>query len=259
MPPDEPTPSSPAPESTPAPAPAEPAAPAAPVEPAAPATAAPAPSGEYPVVAEPERVVVAKTIWGGESVELTQSELDRLSHVGFSHLQSQQTAATQPAKPAAAAPEGAEPPDDMTQMRQELATLRQELNVTTYEGKVRDETKRINEGVDAEMPKHKVLADNPDLQAMARRSILATLSHNPRMSEESATKQVASELGAALNKQRDNWIKGKVGDAEGAEASPGAEGGTTPRPKTLTGKDLQMGRVRDSALRRLGTKELIGQ
>jgi len=250
-----PAPAPAAPEAAPAPAPAPaPAAPAAPAEPAPAPEAAPA--ADYPVVPDqPARDVAARTTWNGEKVEMTQGELDRLAHIGFSYLANQQ-GGQQPQQPAA---EGGEGPDEITQVKTELAGLRQELNASNYESRVQGETRRINEQVDSEMPKHKVLADNPDLQAMARRSILATLSHNPRLSEEQATKQVANELGSALNKTRETWMKGKISDAGAAEAPPGGKSVATPRPTKLTGKDLMLGKVRDQAMARLGQKELINQ
>ena len=249
-------------EATPAPAPAAepapaiPATPATPAEPASPATPAPEPAaqpaGEYPVETPPagteERPYT--TTYNGERVDMTEAEFHRLSHMGFEALAAQRQTQGQPP----AAQEG-EP--DVNTLRQEIAGLRQELNASTYETRVQGETRRINESVDSEMPKHKVLKDNPALQAMARRNILATLSHNPRLSEEQATKPVANELGSALNAQRENWMKGKISDAGSAEASPGAAAAGTPGTKKLTGKDLMMGKVRDSALRRVGAKELI--
>lgn len=243
-----------APETMPVPAtPAEPATPATPAEPAAEPAAQPA--GEYPV--EPEgggsQERPYTTTYNGERVDMTEAEFHRLAHMGFEHLAAQRQ--TQGQQPQAQTPEG--DPDDVGQLRQEIAGLRQELNASTYETRVQGETRRINETVDSEMPKHKVLQDNPALQSMARRNILATLSHNPRLSEEQATKQVASELGSALNAQRETWMKGKISDAGSAEAAPGAPGSSTPGPKKLTGKDLMMGKVRDQALRRLGAKDLI--
>lgn len=255
-------------EAAPAPAPASaPVAPAPAPEPAAPvveptpavepaAEPTPAPEGAYPVepAGEP-RTIAAKTTFQGESLDLTQGELDRLAHVGFTYLSQQQ--AQQPQPPQGAAPQ--ESPDDVGQLRKEIAGLRQELNQSQYETRVQGETKRINDSVDSEMPKHKVFSENKALQAMARRNILATLSHNPRLTEEQATKQIASELGGALNAQREEWMKGKISDAGAAEAPPGGAGSATPPPHKLTGRDLMMGKVRDQALQRLGAKELITQ
>lgn len=242
----------PAPEPQPAPAPA-PESPPAP-EPA------PAPEGQQPPiypVDEPQREHVAKTIWNGEEVSLTQDELNRLAHVGFSYLSHQQQQSQQPQQPQQQSQP--QPEDEMTLLRKELAQVRQELNSTNYNIQLQGETKRINEGVDAEMPKHKVFTDNLELQPIIRQTIMSTLSHNPRMTEEAATKQVMNSFGAAINKNREAWISGKVGDAQNAEVPPGGQPAGTPKPEKLTGSDLMKGRVRDAALRRLGNKEIITQ
>jgi hypothetical protein len=189
----------------------------------------------------------------GQPFELTQDQLDQVVHAGLSALEQQRQAAPA-ASPEAASSDESDPIDAV---RQELAQLRQRLDASSYEQRVQSETARINQSLDAEVSKHEVFKDNPDLAEVGRKSALALLNHNPRMTEAEAMKAVANDFGKALNSKHEQWVRGKVADTASAEAGPGGEPTASPTPRAQTGQDLKLGRVRDKALRRVGAKELI--
>ena len=243
----------PAAEPVPAPA-AEPAA-----APAAEPAAAPAQKpGDYPVAAPPTQeklTAAARSTYMGQPFDMSQDQLDQIVFAGLSSIE-QQKAAQQQQQPAP----GAQPaPEDepVTALRGEIAQLRNQMNVGNYEARVQNETSRINQSLDAEIGNHTVFKDNPDLAELGRKSALALLNHNPRMTEAEAMKTVANDFGGALNKKKEQWVQGKMSDAASAEAGPGGEPTASPTEKPLTGKDLMHGRVRDRAMRRVSNKELI--
>ncbi len=139
----------------------------------------------------------------------------------------------------------------------ELNELRQEISTYQYRQNVNAETERINKTVDTEMPKHRVFSENPQLVGMARRTIMATLSHNPRMTESQAVKLVANDFGKAINAQREAWISGKISDRTSSEVPPGGQPVGTPGPQPMTGADLMRGNVRQAAMARVANVELI--
>ena len=145
----------------------------------------------------------------------------------------------------------------MAVLKQEMAGLKQTIQAQSYETRVQNETSRINQSLDAEVMKHEVFKDNKDLADIGRKSALALLNHNPRMTEADAMKQVANDFGKALNSKKEQWIKGKVEDASSAEAGPGGGVSGSPSPTKMSGKDLMLGRVADSAMQRTGAQRLI--
>jgi len=244
----------PAPAAEPAAAPAVAAAPAA--EPAAapaaePAAAPAAPAGAYPVEEPKGPKGVASSHFNGQAFEMTQSQLDQVVHEGLTALQ--QRGQQQPAAPAQPEP-GSE--EEVTRLRNDLSALQQQVNASSYESRLQNETSRLNQALDAEVLKHEVFKDNPDLSEVGRKSALALLNHNPRMSEVDAMKKVANDFGKALNAKKDQWVRGKMSDAASAEAGPGGEPTASPTSKPLTGNDLMRGKVRDQAMRRLGATQL---
>ncbi len=254
--------STPAAEPAPAPAPVAEPAPAPAAEPAAqPAQKA----GEYPVAAEPTPAKpsgVARSVYMGQPFEMSQDQLDQIVFAGLSSIEQQRAVGQQPQQQQQQQPlPGSQPaPEDepVTALRNEIAQLRNQVNAGTYESRVQNETSRINQSLDAEVGKHEVFTDNPDLAEVGRKSALALLNVNPRMTEAEAMKSVANDFGTALNKKKDQWVHGKMSDAASAEAGPGGEPTASPAgEKPLTGRDLMHGRVRDRALRRVANTQLI--
>ena len=253
------TPVTPAPESAPAvpdPAPAPAPTPEAAPVPAADGTPEGGGKGTYPVEPKTAAEVVARSSFQGQGFEMTQSQLDQLVHHGLAAIESQtnQQGTPQAAPQPAAAPEE---PDEMAQLKQEMAGLKQTIQSQSYETRVQNETARINQSLDAEVLKHEVFKDNPDLAEVGRKSALALLNHNPRLTEVDAMKSVANDFGKALNSKKEQWIKGKVEDATSAEAGPGGGVSGSPSPTKMTGKDLMLGRVADAAMKRTGAQRLI--
>jgi len=258
----------PAPTSPSAPTPAEP--PAAPTPQPAPTPAGEQPSVPYPVEpVTPQRVHAASTTWNGERVDMTQEELDRLAHVGFSYLsqQQQQQIQPQPQQPQPAPtpagqpqPMGEQPSQFDAGVLQRVSLLeqgQQAQNTSIYSQRLESETAKLNQAVDTEMGKHRVFTDNPELHAMSRQNIMATLNHNPRLSEAQAAKQIANDMGAAINRQKENWISGKVSDARSAEVPAGGQPAGTPVRQSLNGADLMRGRVAQQAMERTSGRNLI--
>jgi hypothetical protein len=187
---------------------------------------------------------------------MTQAQLDELVYHGLSAIEAQtnqKAGQTPPAAPPTAPPEE----DEVATLKQELNGLKQTIHAQSYEQRVRNETDRINQALDAEVRKHEVFKDNPDLAEVGRKSALALLNHNPRMTEVDAMKSVANDFGKALNAKKEQWIKGKVEDATSAEAGPGGATTGSPSPPKMTGEDLKRGRVADAAMRRTGAQKLI--
>lgn len=249
----------PTPVAEPAPAPAAEPTPAPAAEPAAePAQKA----GEYPVASAPtpaKPAGVARSVYMGQPFEMSQDQLDQIVFAGLSSIE-QQRAVGQQQQQQQPLPGSQPPPEDepVTALRNEIAQLRNQVNAGTYEARVQNETSRINQSLDAEVGKHQVFTDNPDLAEVGRKSALALLNVNPRMTEAEAMKSVANDFGSALNKKKDQWVHGKMSDAASAEAGPGGEPTASPAgEKPLTGKDLMHGRVRDRALRRVANTQLI--
>jgi len=247
----------------PDPAPASPD-PAPAVAPAPETTSAPAPEGAdagggksgYPVESPPTASNVARSTFRGQGFDMTQSQLDELVHQGLSAIELQSGGQPAPQAPAQAAPV-VEEPDEMAQLKQEMQGLKQTIQAQSYETRVQNETVRINQSLDAEVGRHEVFKDNKDLADLGRKSALALLNHNPRMTEADAMKSVANDFGKALNAKKEQWIKGKVDDATGAELPAGGGVSGSPSPTKMTGKDLRLGRVADAAMRRTGSQRLI--
>lgn len=248
---------------TPEPAPASPdpapaATPASEATPAAAPDGTPAEGGKggYPVESPPTASNVARSTFRGQGFDMTQAQLDELVHQGLSAIELAQRGQPAPQAPAQGAPTPEEP-DEMAQLKQEMAGLKQTIQAQSYETRVQNETGRINQSLDAEVLKHEVFKDNGDLADLGRKSALALLNHNPRMTEADAMKSVANDFGKALNAKKEQWIKGKVEDASSAEAGPGGGVSGSPSPTKMTGKDLMLGRVADSAMKRTGAQRLI--
>lgn len=253
------TPVTPAPEPSPAVAdPAPAAAPAPETTPAAAPDGTPADGGKggYPVESPPTATNVAGSTFRGQSFNMTQAQLDELVHQGLSAIEAQSGGQPAPQAQAQAAP-APEAPDEMAQLKQEMAGLRQTIQAQSYETRVQNETTRINQSLDAEVGRHEVFKDNKDLANLGRKSALALLNHNPRMTEADAMKSVANDFGKALNAKKEQWIKGKVDDASGAELPAGGTASGSPSPPKMTGKDLRLGRVADAAMKRTGSQRLI--
>lgn len=253
--------STPAVEPAPAAAPAAEPAVAPAVEPAdapaaAPAAAPAQKAGDYPVAAAPagaKSTPAARSTYMGQSFDMSQDQLDQIVFAGLSSIEQQKAAQQQPAP-------GAQPPTEdepVTALRGEVAQLRNQMNAGNYEARVQNETSRINQSLEVEVQNHTVFKDNPDLAELGRKSALALLNHNPRMTEAEAMKSVANDFGGALNKKKEQWVQGKMSDAASAEAGPGGEPTASPTEKPLTGKDLMRGKVRDRAMCRVENKQLI--
>lgn len=242
----------PAPAAEPAAAPAaEPVAAPADAPAAEPAAAPATPAGAYPVVEPAKAKAAASSHFNGQAFEMSQAQLDQVVHEGLTAIQHR--ASQQPA-PQAQPEAGSE--EEVTRLRTDLAALQQQVNASSYESRLQNETSRLNQALDAEVLKHEVFKDNPDLSEVGRKSALALLNHNPRMSEVDAMKKVANDFGKALNAKKDQWVRGKMSDAASAEAGPGGEPTASPTSKPLTGNDLMRGKVRDQAMRRLGATQL---
>lgn len=250
-----------APTPEPAPAATDPAPAAAPAPEAAPvaapdSTPAATKPGEYPVESPPTAANVARSTFRGQGFDMTQAQLDELVHQGLSAIEVAQRGQPAAQAPAQAAPT-VEEPDEMAQLKQEMVGLKQSIQAQSYETRVQNETTRINQSLDAEVGRHEVFKDNKDLAELGRKSALALLNHNPRMTEADAMKSVANDFGKALNAKKEQWIKGKVDDASGAELPPGGAASGSPTPPKMTGKDLRLGRVADAAMKRTGAERLI--
>jgi hypothetical protein len=191
----------------------------------------------------------------GQQFEMSQPQLDQIVFAGLSAIE-QQKAIQQQQQPAPGAQPATED-EPVTALRGEVAQLRNQMNAGNYEARVQNETSRINQSLDVEVGNHAVFKDNPDLAELGRKSALALLNHNPRMTEAEAMKSVASDFGGALNKKKQQWVQGKMSDAASAEAGPGGEPTASPTEKPLSGKDLMHGRVRDRAMRRVANTQLI--
>lgn len=243
----------PAPDTTPAPADSAPASAEGKASEKVPVKAPDEPGG-YPVAA-PEKAAehVARSTYNGQSFDMSQAQLDELVYRGLSAIEAQGDPNKQPAP--AATPQ--EEPNEMAQLKTEMAGLKQTIHNQSYETRVQNETARINTSLDAEILKHEVFKDNESIANLGRKSALALLNHNPRMTEVDAMKQVANDFGSAFNAKKEQWIKDKVKDASSAEAGPGGAASGTPSPSKMTGKDLRMGRVMDAAMKRVASKDIF--